>query len=30
MISFLVGLIEEKNENKLELDVTGVGFEVNI
>lgn len=30
MISFLVGLIEEKNENKLELDVNGVGFEVNI
>lgn len=30
MISFLVGLIEEKNENKLELDVNGVGFEVNV
>ena len=30
MISFLVGIIEEKNENKLELDVNGVGFEVNV
>ena len=30
MISFLVGIIEEKRENILELDVNGVGFEVNV
>lgn len=30
MISFLVGLIEEKREGVLELDVNGVGFEINV
>ena len=30
MISFLVGIIEEKHEGILELDVNGVGFEVNV
>lgn len=30
MISFLVGIIEEKRECILELDVNGVGFEVNV
>lgn len=30
MISFLMGIIEEKRENTLELNVNGVGFEVNV
>lgn len=30
MISFLVGIIEEKSENTLALNVQGVGFELNI
>jgi len=30
MISFLVGIIEDKREGILELDVNGVGFEVNV
>ncbi|MBQ8845361.1 MAG: Holliday junction branch migration protein RuvA [Clostridia bacterium] len=30
MISFLVGIIEEKSENILQLNVQGVGFELNI
>lgn len=30
MISFLVGIIEEKRECVLELDVNGVGFEINV
>ena len=28
MISFLVGVIEEKGENSLVLDVNGVGYEL--
>lgn len=30
MISFLVGVIEEKKENLVVIDVNGVGFEVNV
>lgn len=30
MISFLVGIIEDKHEGMLELDVNGVGFQVNV
>ncbi len=30
MISFLVGVIEEKRENLVVIDVNGVGFEVNV
>ena len=30
MISFLVGLIEEKKENTLILNVQGVGFELTV
>lgn len=30
MISFLIGIIEEKQENMLVLNVTGVGYEINV
>ena len=30
MISFLIGVVEEKRDNILYLDVNGVGFEVNV
>lgn len=30
MISFLVGVIEEKRENLLVIDVNGIGFELNV
>ena len=30
MISFLIGIIDEKQENMLVLNVTGVGYEINV